>query len=152
MRVAEKLAYKASYYHKKGNLRTSKFIVYLMRFFFSFEYKSEITLGKDVQFFHNGLGTVIHQKTKIGNNCKIYQNVTLGGNGKIVNGKTTKGAPILEDNVAVFSGACVLGPITIGHDSIIGANSVITKDCPPHSLVFGNPAIIKELNFEYDFG
>ena len=84
-------------------------------------------------------------------NTKIYQNVTIGGNGKIINGRVQTGAPVLQDNVAVFAGACVLGPITIGHDSIIGANSVITKDVPPNSLVFGNPATIKKLNFKYKF-
>ncbi|MBO5632537.1 MAG: serine acetyltransferase [Aeriscardovia sp.] len=123
-----------------------------MRTIFSFDFRPEVILGEKVQFIHNGLGTVFHPKTKIGNNCKIYQNVTLGGNGKIIDGATTKGAPTLEENVAVFCGACVLGPITIGHDSIIGANAVITKDVPPNSLVFGNPAIVKELKFKYDFG
>ena len=152
MRVAERMAYKACNCEKRGFHKTAKLMIHLMRIVFSFEFKSTVHIGERVQFVHNGLGTVVHPKTVIGNNCKIYQNVTLGGNGKIVNGVTTKGAPVLEDNVAVFSGACVLGPITIGHDSIIGANAVITKDVPPNSLVFGNPAIVKELNFKYNFG
>ena len=92
----------------------------------------------------------MHPKTVIGENCKIYQNVTLGGNGKIVNGSTEKGAPTLENNVAVFCGACVLGHITIGHDSYIGANAVVTKDVPPYAVVCGNPAKILKYRFSSD--
>lgn len=152
MRIVEKLAYKACYAYKKNNKLKAKCYRLFMRVIFSCDFRPEISLGKNVQFIHNGLGCVFHPKTIIGNRCKIYQNVTLGGNGKIIDGITVKGGPTLEDNVAVFSGACVLGPITIGHDSIIGANAVITKDVPPNSLIFGNPAIVKELKFKYDFG
>ncbi|MGX8703348.1 MAG: serine O-acetyltransferase [bacterium] len=62
-----------------------------------------------------------------------------------------QGAPVLEEGVAVFAGACVLGPVTIGENSIIGANAVVTKDVPPNCLVYGNPAVIREKNFEYNF-
>lgn len=123
----------------------------LLRVAFACDIPAEVQFPKTSQLVHNGLGCVFHPKTIIGENCKIYQNVTLGGNGKIINGVPVQGAPRLENNVAVFAGACVLGPVTIGHDSIIGANAVVTKDIPPHSLVFGNPAIAKELTFEYYF-
>ncbi len=125
---------------------------YALRIFFSCDIPISVKVGTDFQLIHNGLGVVMHPKTVIGNNCKIYQNVTIGGNGKIINGKTISGAPIIQDNVAIFCGACVLGPITIGHDSYIGANAVVTKDVPPFSLVYGNPSIITERQFEYDFG
>ena len=123
----------------------------ILRVIFSCDIPAEVQFAKSAQLVHNGLGCVFHPKTIIGENCKIYQNVTLGGNGKVVDGITIKGAPHLEDNVAVFAGACVLGPVTIGHDSIIAANAVVTKNVPPKSLVLGNPAIVKELKFNYNF-
>ncbi len=59
------------------------------------------------------------------------------------------GGPTLEDGVFVFAGACVLGPITIGHDSYIGANAIVTKDVPPNSIVVGYN-IIKPRTFDYN--
>lgn len=150
-RQCEKMIYKMTYCYKNKHYRKATIYSKLLRIIFSVDIMPETQIGQNVEFIHNGLGCVIHPKTIINNKCKIYQNVTLGGNGKIVNGKTMKGAPILEENVAVFAGACVLGPITIGHDSIIGANAVITKDVPPNSLVYGNPANVTELKFKYDF-
>ena len=150
-RKAELCLDKAHTHYIRKQYKLAALYVGILRIFFSCDIPAEVEFSKSAQLVHNGLGCVMHPKTIVGENCKIYQNVTLGGNGKIINGKPIKGAPKLEDNVAVFSGACVLGPITIGHDSIIGANAVVTKDVPPCSLVFGNPAIVKELNFEYNF-
>lgn len=152
-RKAEKLADKACFYYRKGRKIRSKFICIILRMVFACEFSGECDFDSSAQLVHNGLGCVFHPKAKIGKNCKIYQNVTLGGNGKIIDGREVinRGAPRLEENVAVFAGACVLGPISIGHDSIIGANAVITKDVPPNSLVFGNPAIITTLKFKYNF-
>lgn len=152
MRKTEYLVRRAINCQRRGYCRLSKFYCYILRILFACDFSGEVDFAPSAQLIHNGLGCVFHPKSKIGENCKIYQNVTLGGNGKIIDGVTQKGGPTLENNVAVFAGACVLGPITIGHDTIIGANAVVTKDIPPHSLVFGNPAIVKELTFEYDFG
>lgn len=147
-RKAEKLAYNAT----RGGEIKKKISHLLLRVLFSCDIPSSVTLGEKVQLVHNGLGVVMHAKTIIGDNCKIYQNVTLGGNGKIINGSTLIGAPVIEENCAVFSGACVLGPIKIGHDSYIGANAVVTRDVPPNSLVYGNPMIITKRKYEFDFG
>lgn len=125
-----------------------KLIWIMNRIVFSCDISASVKTGKCLQLYHNGLGVVIHPKTIIGNNCAIYQNVTLGGNGKKDKGISQSGAPTLEDNVKVFCGACVLGPITIGHDSYIGANAVVTKNVPPDSLVFGNPCQIVKRSFE----
>lgn len=152
MRKAEFLALKACIHYRKGHYRRSRWYCFLLRILFACDFNGQVDFAPSAELVHNGLGCVFHPKSKIGNNCKIYQNVTLGGNGKIVAGVTQRGGPTLEDNVAVFAGACVLGNITIGHDSIIGANAVVTKDIPQKSLVYGNPAIVKELTFEYDFG
>jgi serine O-acetyltransferase len=65
----------------------------------------------------------------------LYQGVTLGGTGFA----TGKRHPTIEDNVTIGSGAKLLGPITVGHGSKIGANSVVIHDVPPNSTVVGNP-------------
>ena len=69
----------------------------------------------------------------MGENCQIYQQVTIGNNG---------GIPTIGNNVEICAGAKVIGPITIGDDVVIGANSVVTKNIPSHSVVIGIPAKI----------
>ncbi len=143
MRIAEKWMYRT--------VKGSKLFQLLLRIVFTCDIPRSVKVGQHVQLCHNGMGVVIHDKAVIGDDCVIFQHVTIGGNGKIVNGQTTHGAPVLEKGVAVFCGACVLGPITIGHDSYIAANTVVTKDVPPNSLVIGNPAVIKPRTFDYYF-
>lgn len=69
----------------------------------------------------------------MGENCQIYQQVTIGNNG---------GIPTIGNNVEICAGAKVIGPITIGDDVVIGANAVVTKNIPSHSVVVGIPAKI----------
>lgn len=152
MRQAEKIVYKMRKAYMHGKYKRANLYSKMLRILCACDMPPMVDFADDAQLVHNGIGCVFHPKAKIGKNTRIYQNVTLGGNGKLINGeKTNKGGPTIEENVAVFAGACILGPITIGHDSIIGANAVITKDVPPNSLVFGNPAIIKEKTFDYNF-
>ena len=148
-RKAEKLAYKVT--RGGGAIRRQVFRL-VLRVMFSCEIPSSVKLGDNVELVHNGLGVVMHNNTVIGNNCKIYQNVTLGGNGKIIGGKTTLGGPTIEDDCAIFCGACVLGPITIGRGTYVGANAVVTRDVPPNSLVYGNPMVITDRKYDIDFG
>ena len=75
---------------------------------------------------------------RIGKNFKCYHNVTIGNN--------HGGIPIIGDNVTIGCGACVLGPIRIGNNVNIGANSVITKSVPDNCTVIGNPAYIIKHN------
>jgi serine O-acetyltransferase len=89
----------------------------------------------DGLFIDHGMGVVIGETAEIGNDVTLYQGVTLGGTGFA----TGKRHPTVQDNVTIGSGAKLLGPITVGHGSKIGANSVVIHDVPPNSTVVGNP-------------
>jgi serine O-acetyltransferase len=86
-------------------------------------------------FIDHGMGVVIGETAQIGNDVTLYQGVTLGGTGFA----TGKRHPTVQDNVTIGSGAKLLGPITVGHGSKIGANSVVIHDVPPNCTVVGNP-------------
>ena len=87
-------------------------------------------------FIDHGSGVVIGETSEIGDNCTIYQGVTLGGTGK----DTGKRHPTLGNNVMIGSGAKVLGPFTVGDNSKIAANAVVLKEVPPNSTAVGVPA------------
>jgi serine O-acetyltransferase len=91
-------------------------------------------IGKGL-FIDHGMGVVIGETAEIGDDVTMYQSVTLGGTGFA----TGKRHPTVEDNVTIGSGAKLLGPITVGHGSKIGAGSVVIHDVPPNSTVVGNP-------------
>lgn len=86
-------------------------------------------------FIDHGMGVVIGETAIIGKNVTLFQGVTLGGTGKEVG----KRHPTLGDNIVVGAGAKVLGNITIGSNSYIGANAVVIKDVPPNTTVVGVP-------------
>ncbi|MBO5925773.1 MAG: serine O-acetyltransferase [Clostridia bacterium] len=103
-------------------------------------------IGKGV-FIDHGTGVVIGETAEIGDNVIIYQGVTLGGTGKDVG----KRHPTIGNNVMISAGAKVLGPITIGEGSKIGAGSVVLKDVPPHCTVVGVPGrIVKQQGVRID--
>lgn len=89
-------------------------------------------------FIDHGMGVVIGETTIIGDNVLLYQGVTLGGTGK----EHGKRHPTLGDNIVVGSGAKILGNITIGSNSRVGAGSVIIDDVPDNSTVVGIPGRI----------
>lgn len=119
----------------------ARLISQLSRWFTGIEIHPGATIGHGV-FIDHGMGVVIGETCEIGENVLIYQNVTLGGTGKDVG----KRHPTVESNVMVGSGAKVLGPIRIGHDSKIGAGSVVLHDVPPYSTVVGVPGRIVDRN------
>ena len=97
-------------------------------------------LGKGIMIDH-GSGVVIGETAEVGDGCVLYQGVTLGGTGK----DTGKRHPTLENDVMVSAGAKVLGPLTVGAHSKIGAGSVVLKDVPPYSTVVGVPGrVVKQ--------
>ncbi len=92
-------------------------------------------------FIDHGMGVVIGETSEIGDDCLLYQGVTLGGTGK----EKGKRHPTLKNNVVVGAGAKILGPIVIGDYVKIGANSVVLKPVPDYSIVVGVPGrIIKK--------
>jgi serine O-acetyltransferase len=95
-------------------------------------------IGKRVIFDH-GMGIVIGQTAIVGDDVIIYQGVTLGG----MNLELVKRYLIIENYVVIGAGAKVLGNITIGEGSRIGANSVVVESVPPHSTVVGIPGKVK---------
>lgn len=102
-----------------------------------FIYTEAENIGKGL-IFHHGFSTMVSANT-IGENCHIYQQVTIGNE--------KGGCPTIGNNVIIYAGAKVIGGISIGDDVVIGANSVVTKDIPSHSIVVGIPArIIKTRN------
>ena len=95
------------------------------------------TIGKGLLIDH-GSGVVIGETAEIGDNCSIYQGVTLGGTGK----DKGKRHPTLGDNVMVGSGAKILGPFKVGSNSKIAANAVVLEEIPENCTAVGVPARI----------
>ena len=116
----------------------ARFVSQMARFMTGIEIHPGATVGRRV-FIDHGMGVVIGETAQIGDDCTIYQGVTLGGT------SLTRGAkrhPTLERGVIVGAGAKVLGGFTIGADAKIGSNAVVTKPVPARGTAVGNPARI----------
>lgn len=112
----------------------ARLISHINRFLTGIEIHPGAKIGRGV-FIDHGMGVVIGETTEVGDNVTIYQGVTLGGTGK----ERGKRHPTIEEGVVIAAGAMVLGAITIGKYSKIGAGSVVLKDVPPYSTVVGIP-------------
>jgi serine O-acetyltransferase len=111
-----------------------RWLSHAFRFLTGIEIHPGAKLGRRF-FIDHGMGVVIGETAEIGNNVTLYHGVTLGGT-SLEKGKRH---PTLEDNVVVGAGAKILGAITIGEGSRIGANAVVVKSVPPNSVVVGVP-------------
>lgn len=127
-RIAHKL-------YKRNHFLAARMISQSARFVTGIEIHPGATIGKGL-FIDHGSGVVIGETAELGDNCTLYQGVTLGGTGK----DTGKRHPTLGNNVLVGAGAKVLGPFTIGDNSKIAANAVVLKEVPPDSTAVGIPA------------
>ncbi len=127
-RVAHKLYQKEHYFSARAVSQVGRFIT-------GIEIHPGATIGKGF-FIDHGTGVVIGETAEIGENCTLYQGVTLGGTGKDVG----KRHPTLHDNVMVGAGAKILGPVEIGSNTKIAANAVVLHPVPDNSTAVGIPA------------
>lgn len=119
-----------------------RFLSLFVRWWTGIEIHPGAKIGKGF-FIDHGAGVVIGETSVIGDNVTLYQGVTLGGTGK---DKGSKRHPTLGSNVFVGSGAKILGPITVGDNSRIGANSAVLKDVPANATVTGMRARTIKIN------
>ncbi len=125
----------ANLLHRKGYLMAARAISQAARFLTGIEIHPAATIGRGL-FIDHGSGVVIGETAEIGDNCTIYQGVTLGGTGKDVG----KRHPTLGNNVMVGAGAKILGPVHIGDNAKIAAGAVVLKDIPENATAVGIPA------------
>ena len=126
--------------YKKEKYVLARLISQITRFFTGIEIHPGAKIGRRL-FIDHGMGVVIGETCRIGDNVTIYQGVTLGGTGK----EKGKRHPDIGDNVLIAAGAKVLGNIEIHSDVNIGANSVVLTSVPSFSTVVGIPGhIVKQ--------
>lgn len=130
--------------HKLYNLRLytlARMVSQFGRFWTGIEIHPGAKIGKGL-FIDHGMGVVIGETAEIGDNCLIYQGVTLGGTGK----DKGKRHPTLGNNVMVGAGARILGPFKVGDNAKIAANAVVLEEVPPNCTAVGVPARIVKRN------
>lgn len=125
----------AHFFYKIKLKFIARLISQLGRFFTGIEIHPGATIGRGLMIDH-GMGVVIGETTVIGDNCTIYQGVTLGGTGKEIG----KRHPTIGNNVVIGSGAKVLGPFCVGDNSKIAAGAVVLSEVPADSTCVGVPA------------
>ncbi len=121
--------------HENGHTFAARAVSQAARFVTGIEIHPAAKIGKGLVIDH-GMGVVIGETAEIGDNCTLYQGVTLGGTGKDVG----KRHPTLGNNVMVGAGAKVLGPFTIGDNTKIAANAVVLAEMPENCTAVGIPA------------
>ncbi|QHS23921.1 serine O-acetyltransferase [Virgibacillus sp. MSP4-1] len=120
--------------YKRKLLFLARLISQVSRFFTGIEIHPGAKIGKRF-FIDHGMGVVIGETCEIGDNVTLFQGVTLGGTGK----EKGKRHPTVKNHALIASGAKVLGSITIGENSKVGAGSVVLRDVPDNSTVVGIP-------------
>jgi serine O-acetyltransferase len=113
------------------------------RFLTGVEIHPGASIGRRL-FIDHGMGVVIGETAVVGDDVMLYHGVTLGGKSRHGLVPGAQRHPTLENCVTVGAGAKILGPITVGEWSTVGANAVVTKDAPPRSILLGIPARARE--------
>ena len=124
----------AHYLHGRGVPGLPRAISIFSRWLTGVEIHQGATIGQGF-FIDHGMGVVIGETTEIGDDVTLYQGVTLGGTGK----EKGKRHPTIEDGVVIAVGASVLGAITVGKNSKVGAGAVVIQDVPENCTVVGVP-------------
>lgn len=122
-------------FYRKRLFFVARMISQLGRFFTGIEIHPGAIIGNRL-FIDHGMGVVIGETAEVGDDVTIYQGVTLGGTGKDIG----KRHPTIHNNVTIGSGAKILGPITVGENSKIGAGAVVVRCVPPNTTAVGVPA------------
>ena len=120
---------------RRGLLTTARFVSHLSRMLTGIEIHPGAIIGRRV-FIDHGMGVVIGETSEVGDNCTIYQGVTLGGTSL----HPGKRHPTLEAGVVIGAGAKVLGGFTVGAGARVGSNSVVVREVPAGTTVVGIPA------------
>ena len=131
----------AHWFWKKKMVVTARTLAQITRFFTGIEIHPGARIGRRF-FIDHGMGVVIGETAEIGDDVTMYHGVTLGG----VSIDKGKRHPTIEDQVVIGAGAKVLGAITVGRCSRIGANAVVVKDVPENSVVVGVPGHVMDKN------
>ena len=126
---------------RRGFRLIARILSQVNRFWTGVEIHPGAVIGRRL-FIDHGMGVVIGETTVVGSDVTLYQGVTLGGTGGGPDAHGAKRHPTLCDGVFVGNNANVLGNITIGANSRVGAGSVVLRDVPPNSTVVGVPAHI----------
>ena len=132
---------RANWFYKKDMKLIARYISQRSRKKTGIEIHPGATIGKNLCIDH-GMGVVIGETTIIGDNCTLYQNVTLGGTGK----DHGKRHPTLGNNVLIGAGAKVLGPFRVGDNSRVAAGAVVLDEVPDNATAVGVPARIVRIN------
>jgi serine O-acetyltransferase len=127
--------------HRWGLPVIPRWLSHVARFLTGIEIHPGATIGQRV-FIDHGMGVVIGETAEVGDDCTIYQGVTLGGTSLA----RTKRHPTLGRNVTVGANASVLGAITVGDNARVGSGSVVVRDVPANATVVGIPAHVVALD------
>lgn len=132
---------KAHWFYQRNHKFIARWISQRARHKTGIEIHPGAQIGKGL-FIDHGMGVVIGETAQVGDNCTLYQGVTLGGTGK----DHGKRHPTLGNNVMVGSGAKVLGPLTVGDNARIAAGAVVLRAVPANSTAVGVPARIARMS------
>ena len=132
---------RANWFYRHNHKLIARWISQRSRHKTGIEIHPGATIGKGL-FIDHGMGVVIGETTQIGDNCTLYQGVTLGGTGK----DHGKRHPTLGNNVLVGAGAKVLGPFTVGDNARVAAGAVVLDAVPPGATAVGVPARVVRIN------
>jgi serine O-acetyltransferase len=116
----------------------ARILTQLTRFLTGIEIHPGATIGQRF-FIDHGMGVVIGETAEVGDDVMIYHGVTLGGRTL----QQVKRHPTIGHRVTIGAGAKILGPLTVGDDSAVGANAVVTRDVPAGSIATGIPAVVR---------